>query len=169
MSFFSGALGLDLGLEQAGFEPICYNEIEKRFCETIRVNRPNVNLYDTDIRELNEKKLLKENSLKKGELFAIVGGPPCQAFSTAGRRKGLNDSRGNVFLHFINLIKELKPKYAIIENVRGLLSTPLKHRPHSQRGRGFPPLTLDESPGGALVHIISNLRNAGYKLSFYPL
>lgn len=63
--------------------------------------------------------------------------PLCQAFSTAGRRLGLNDDRGNVFLHFIQLIKELRPKYAIFENVRGLLSAPLLHRPHMERGNGF--------------------------------
>ena len=166
MSFFSGALGLDLGLEAAGLEPVSYNEIEKRFCETIKLNRPKIPLYDCDIRELTARKLLKNHGLRKGELFAIVGGPPCQTFSTAGKRGGLNDSRGNIFLHFIDLIEGLLPRYAIIENVRGLLSTPLKHRPHNQRGKGFAPLTPEESPGGALNHIISKLESAGYRLSF---
>ena len=96
----------------------------------------------------------------------LPGGPPCQAFSTAGKRGSLNDSRGNVFLHFIDLIEGMMPKYAIIENVRGLLSAPLKHRPHEQRGDGFTPLTKEELPGGALTHIISKLEKAGYKLSF---
>ena len=166
MSFFSGALGLDLGLEWAGLNPVLYNEIEKKFCETIRLNKPNVPLYDCDIRDLNAKKILKAHNIKKGELFAIVGGPPCQAFSTAGKRQGLNDERGNVFLHFVDLIREIMPQYAIIENVRGLLSAPLVHRPHHQRGKEFPPLTLEELPGGALAHIISELESAGYKLSF---
>ena len=166
MSFFSGALGLDLGLEKAGFEPISYNEIEKRFCETIKLNKPKTPLYDCDIRKLTPKILLKNHSLRKGELFAMVGGPPCQAFSTAGKREGLNDSRGNVFLHFIDLIEGLMPRYAVIENVRGLLSTPLKHRPHNRRGKGYAPLTGEESPGGALAHIISKLEKAGYRLSF---
>ena len=166
MSFFSGALGLDLGLEWAGLNPVLYNEIEKKFCKTIKLNKPNVPLYDCDIRDLNAKKLLKDHNIKKGKLFAIVGGPPCQAFSTAGKRQGLNDERGNVFLHFIDLIQEIMPQYAIIENVRGLLSAPLVHRPHNQRGKEFPPLTLEELPGGALAHIISKLESAGYKLSF---
>ena len=143
-----------------------YNEIEKAFCETIKLNNPKVPLYNCDIRNLTVKKILKNHGLKRGELFAITGGPPCQAFSTAGKRRGLNDSRGNVFLHFINLIEGIRPKYAIIENVRGLLSAPLKHRPHNKRGRGFPPLSMDESPGGALNHITKKLNNAGYQLSF---
>src|SRR5690554_508523 len=118
MSFFSGALGLDLGLEEAGLEPVSYNEIEKVFCNTIKINKPEVPLYDCDIRELTAEKLLKDHNLKTGELFAVAGGPPCQAFSTAGKRNSLNDERGNVFLHFIDIIEGLKPKYAIIENVR---------------------------------------------------
>ncbi len=165
-SFFSGALGLDLGLEGAGLKPAFYNEIEGRFCATIQLNRPRVPLYNCDIRELNAKKLLLAHGLKRGELFAVAGGPPCQAFSTAGKRRGLNDVRGNVFLHFIDLIEGLEPKYAIIENVRGLLSVPLKHRPHNRRGKGFPSLLAEESPGGALAHIISKFESIGYKLSF---
>ena len=144
MSFFSGALGLDLGLEEAGLEAVSFNEVEKVFCQTIRLNRPQVKLYESDIRELSAKQLLKDHQLKKGELFAVVGGPPCQAFSTAGKRNSLNDDRGNVFIHFIDLIEGLQPKYAVIENVRGLLSAALKHRPHEQRGDGFAPLTRDE-------------------------
>ena len=166
MSFFSGALGLDLGLEEAGLEPVSYNEIEKRFCETIKLNKPEVPLYDCDIRELTAKSLLKNHKLKKGELFAIVGGPPCQAFSTAGKRRSLQDERGNVFLHYIDIIEGMKPKYAIIENVRGLLSAPLSHRPHEKRGNDFAPLTIEESPGGALAHIIARLEKAGYKVTF---
>jgi DNA (cytosine-5)-methyltransferase 1 len=166
MSFFSGALGLDIGLENAGLEAVCYNEIEKKICKTIRANRPTTKLYECDIRELTAKKLMLDNNIKKGELFAVVGGPPCQAFSTAGKRKGLDDDRGNVFLHYIDLIEELRPKYAIIENVRGLLSTPLKHRPHNQRGKDFEPLTVEESAGGALAHILKKLESAGYTASF---
>ena len=166
MSFFSGALGLDLGLEEAGLEAVSYNEIEKVFCKTIKTNKPETHLYECDIRELNAKMLLKDHGLKKGELFAIVGGPPCQAFSTAGKRKSLQDERGNVFLHFIDIIEGMRPKYAIIENVRGLLSAAMKHRPHNERGEGFPALTVEESPGGALAHIIAKLEKAGYKASF---
>lgn len=165
MSFFSGALGLDLGLEESGFEPISYNEVEKVFCETIKLNKPDIKLYDTDIRNLSAEMLLKDHDLKRGELFAIVGGPPCQAFSTAGKRNSLNDDRGNVFLHFIDIIEGLQPKFAVIENVRGLLSAPMTHRPHHLRGEDNP-LTQDELPGGALAFIIKKLNKAGYTVSF---
>lgn len=97
LSFFSGALGLDLGLEQAGMKCLAVNEFDKQTCETIKKNKPDLKLYDCDIRELSAKKLMADLNLQPRELFAIVGGPPCQAFSTAGKRLGLADERGNVF------------------------------------------------------------------------
>ncbi len=166
VSFFSGALGLDLGLEGAGLKPLAANELDPIACETIRRNRPNLKLYDADIRELTARRMLRDLGMRRGELFLVVGGPPCQAFSTAGKRLGLNDERGNVFLHFIELLAGLRPKYFVIENVRGLLSAPLQHRPHEDRGPGFPALSPDEQPGGALRHIILALRSHGYAVSF---
>ena len=166
LSFFSGALGLDIGLERAGLRPLSVNEFDPVICETIRINRPHLRLYDFDIRRLSATFLCNDLGIHRGDLFAIVGGPPCQAFSTAGRRLGLNDDRGNVFLHFIHLILELQPKYAIFENVRGLLSAPLRHRPHELRGSGHPPLQDDEKPGGALLHILDLLEAGGYSTTF---
>jgi len=166
ISFFSGALGLDLGLENAGLNPIAVNEFDRSACATIQRNRSDVRLYAGDIRQLTANQLMRDLGLKQGDLFAIAGGPPCQAFSTAGRRLGLHDERGNVFLHFINLIAGLRPKYVIFENVRGLLSAPLKHRPHNQRGKDFAPLEQDELPGGALLYILELLEKEGYTTTF---
>lgn len=166
ISFFSGAQGLDLGLEKAGLECIAVNDADPVACRTARLNCPELTVYEGDIRGLTAPNLCSELKIEPSELFAIAGGPPCQAFSTAGRRLGLNDDRGNVFLHFIQLIKELKPKYAIFENVRGLLSAPLLHRPHVERGSGFPDLTEDELPGKALLHILELLELASYRTTF---
>lgn len=165
LSFFSGALGLDLGLEEAGWECLAVNEYDKKICETTKINKPDLKLYNCDARELTAKSLMKDLNLKKGELFAIVGGPPCQAFSTAGKRMGLNDDRGNVFLHFIDIIEGLQPKYAIIENVRGLLSAPLSHVPHKDRTEAYGK-DIQEKAGGALFLIIKRLEKAGYTVSF---
>lgn len=165
ISFFSGALGLDQGLEAAGLRCLAVNDVDRAAAETIRVNKPELRLYDCDIRELSSESIQKDIGIQPEELFAIVGGPPCQAFSTAGRRLGLNDERGNVFLHFIDLIRNLRPKYAIFENVRGLLSAPLSHRPHDQRGPRFKP-SEQEKPGGALLHILAKLKEAGYVTTF---
>jgi DNA (cytosine-5)-methyltransferase 1 len=166
LSFFSGALGLDLGLEKAGIDVLLASEIDKACRETISENKPDMALIK-DIRDYSAGDIRKQAGLKPKEpIDLVVGGPPCQAFSTAGRRLGFNDDRGNVFLTFIDRIRELKPRFAVIENVRGLLSAPLEHRPHEKRGFGYPPLTPEEEKGGALAHIINMLKKAGYSCSF---
>lgn len=164
LSFFSGALGMDIGLEQAGLNVVLACEIDKRCRETITMNDADVGLIG-DISRYNPSQILEWSGLKSDEVDVIVGGPPCQAFSTAGRRKGFEDDRGNVFLDFIDVILALRPKYAVIENVRGLLSAPLKHRPHVERSSSKP-LAQDELPGGALHHIIDVLEAGGYRVTF---
>jgi DNA (cytosine-5)-methyltransferase 1 len=166
VSFFAGGRGLDLGLEQSGWECLAANEFDKMACETIRANAPGLPLYAEDVRQVTAGRLIRDLGISSGELFAIVGGPPCQAFSTAGRRLGLNDERGNVFLHFLDLIDALRPKYAVFENVRGLLSAPLIHRPHVDRGPDDPELEEDEMAGGALKLILARLRRSGYEVTF---
>jgi len=161
-SFFTGAMGLDLGLEQAGWECVHANEHDPIACQTIRLNRPDLKLVEGDIRRILPSCV--SESLRSS-LDMVVGGPPCQAFSTAGKRLGLNDERGNVFLHFIELACAMHPKLIVIENVRGLLSAPLKHRPHAERGHGLEPLTSDEQPGGAFSRVLNLLCDAGYSVT----
>lgn len=166
LSFFSGAMGLDLGVEKAGFDIRLACEIDKFCRQTIALNKPNAALL-TDINEYSAKDIRKAAGLNNSEeIDLIMGGPPCQAFSTAGKRNGFNDDRGNVFLKYLELCLELQPKYFIIENVRGLLSCPMDHRPHDQRGEGFPDLGEDELKGGALNFIINRLEDSGYGYSF---
>ena len=166
LSFFSGAMGLDLGVEKAGFDIRLACEIDKYCRQTIALNRPDAALL-TDINEYSANDIREAAGLKKAEeIELIVGGPPCQAFSTAGKRNGFNDDRGNVFLKYLELCLELQPKYFLIENVRGLLSCPMDHRPHDQRGEDFPALGEDELKGGALNFIINRLRSSGYGYSF---
>ena len=165
LSFFSGAMGLDLGLELAGLETILTCEFDKWSRETIKKNRPELPVLG-DIWHHNAESVREAAGLSSTEeIDVIAGGPPCQAFSTAGNRKGFEDTRGNVFLHFIDLAIELQPRYLILENVRGLLSAAMKHRPHSERTEDRP-LLEDEQPGGALRHIVRNLKAKGYGVSF---
>lgn len=166
LSFFSGAMGLDIGLELSGFETLLACEIDKDSRQTIVTNKPQIALIG-DIRDYSAEQVKSFAGLgSNDDIDLIIGGPPCQAFSTAGKRKSFEDSRGNVFLYFIELALELAPKYLVIENVRGLLSAPLKHRPHIERGDEFPELTIEEQKGGALLHIISVLKDNGYSVSF---
>lgn len=167
LSFFSGAMGLDLGLEQAGFEVLLSCEIDNACRKTILKNKPQIALID-DINNYTAKEIRELAKLAPNdEIDLVVGGPPCQAFSTAGKRKGLDDERGNVFLKFLEVAIELAPKFIVIENVRGLLSAPLKHRPHNQRGIGFTSLTPEEEEkGGVLFHVLQKLRKEGYGVNF---
>lgn len=166
LSFFSGAMGMDLGLKKAGFQTLFASEIDKACRKTILRNDPNIALVG-DIREYTAKEVRFISGLGETEdIDLVVGGPPCQAFSTAGKRKGFEDERGNVFLTFIDMIIDLNPRFAVIENVRGLLSAPLKHRSHKERGEGYDELSIVEQPGGALFHIINKLEAAGYSISF---
>lgn len=166
LSFFSGCMGLDLGLEKEGIKVLLACEIDSAARKTIETNRPDTALIG-DIRNYSAAEIRAKAGLSSSdEIDVIVGGPPCQAFSSAGKRQGFNDERGNVFLTFIDLIIELQPRFAVIENVRGLLSAPLKHRPHEMRGKNFPKLSQEEERGGALVFIIQRLKRAGYSISF---
>lgn len=166
VSFFSGALGLDLGLERAGAIPLGYCEVDPVVGRTIRRNRPDVPLLGIDIRTLTPSSLRDQLGREAQGADLVVGGPPCQAFSTAGKRNSLADERGHVFLHFLDLAVALAPRLIVIENVRGLLSAPLRHRPHAHRGPGFPALSEDEMAGGALRHVVQRLESAGYGVTF---
>lgn len=166
LSFFSGAMGLDLGIEKAGFDIRLACEVDKFCRQTIALNKPNSALL-TDINNYSAHDIRQAAGLQDDtDIDLIMGGPPCQAFSTAGKRKGFNDDRGNVFLKFLELCLELKPKYFVIENVRGLLSCPMEHRPHDLRGEGYPELSEDELKGGALNYVLNRLENSGYGYSF---
>ena len=120
IELFAGAGGLALGLEQAGFEEVALIEIDKTACETLKLNRPKWNVLNEDIVEVSKRDLLKEFNLKEGELDLISGGYPCQSFSYAGKKLGLEDVRGTMFYYYAEFIKQLKPKMFFAENVKGL-------------------------------------------------
>lgn len=120
IELFAGAGGLALGLEQAGFEAVALVEIDKTACETLKVNRPNWNVIQEDIVEVSKRDLLKEFNLKEGELDLVSGGYPCQSFSYAGKKLGLEDVRGTMFYYYAEFIRQLKPKMFLAENVKGL-------------------------------------------------
>ncbi len=165
LSFFSGALGLDCGLEKAGIHPLLASEIEPNTRKTILLNKPEIGLIG-DINKYNAKEIRKYANISENqEIDLVIGGPPCQAFSTAGQRKGFQDARGNVFLTFIDRILELKPKYAVIENVRGILSAAFESEITTKKF-GFPPKTPEEKKGGALIYILDKLEKGGYTVSF---
>ncbi len=122
IELFAGAGGLALGLEQAGFEHIGLVEYNKAAAETLKKNRPNWYVLWEDVANVAERDLEQEFCIKKGELDLLSGGAPCQSFSYAGKRLGLNDVRGTMFYYYATFLRKLQPKFFIFENVRGLLN-----------------------------------------------
>ena len=122
IDLFAGAGGLALGLEQAGFEEIGLIEFDKDAADTLRINRPEWNVICDDIANISCKNLEEYFSIKKGELDLLSGGAPCQSFSYAGKRLGLEDARGTLFYHYAKFLEQLQPKMFLFENVRGLLT-----------------------------------------------
>jgi DNA (cytosine-5)-methyltransferase 1 len=111
----SGCGGLSTGFMRAGLKPILLNEINKTFCKTLENNHPGVKVVNQDMTKLN----LKEYD---GEVDVLAGGVPCQSFSQAGVRKGLEDPRGQLIIEFNRLINECNPNVFMIENVKGILT-----------------------------------------------
>ncbi|WP_322875585.1 DNA cytosine methyltransferase [Mycoplasmopsis felis] len=122
IELFAGAGGLAIGLEKAGFEHIGLVEIDKNAANTLRLNRTKWNVIQEDISILSNQDLEKKFNIKKFELDLLSGGAPCQSFSYAGKRLGLEDIRGTMFYHYAMFLEKLKPKFFLFENVKGLLS-----------------------------------------------
>ena len=122
IELFAGAGGLALGLEKSGFEAIGLIEINKYAAQTLKTNRPEWNVINEDIEKISSLDLEKYFNIKKGELDVLSGGAPCQSFSYAGKRLGLEDARGTLFYHYALFLEKLKPKMFIFENVKGLLT-----------------------------------------------
>jgi DNA (cytosine-5)-methyltransferase 1 len=109
----AGCGGLSSGFIKAGFKPLLINELQKTFCETLRKNHPGVLVKEGTMVDLDLKPY-------KGRVDILQGGVPCQAFSQAGERKGLEDPRGKLIVQFNKLINDCEPKMFLVENVKGL-------------------------------------------------
>lgn len=118
ISLFAGCGGFDLGFERAGFNVVWANEYDESIHETYRLNHPNTILNTSDIRTLS--------SCEIPDCDGIIGGPPCQAWSEGGKRLGIEDPRGQLFLEFIRIVQNKQPKFFVIENVQGILDN--KHK-----------------------------------------
>jgi len=115
LELFAGAGGLAIGLEKSGIKCEALNEIDKWACQTLRENRPNWNVLEGDIKTFDFRKY-------NNKVEIVTGGFPCQAFSYAGKKLGLEDARGTLFYEFARVVKEVNPLICIGENVKGLLS-----------------------------------------------
>ena len=141
ISLFSGAGGLDLGFEKAGFNTVWANEYDKDIWETFEKNFPHAQLDKRSITKI-------ESDEVPNDVVGIIGGPPCQSWSEAGALKGIDDKRGQLFFDFIRLLRDKKPLFFLAENVSGMLASR-----HSE----------------ALGNIKKLFKESGYNLSFKML
>ena len=124
LTLFAGGGGLDLGFAAAGFNLLFSSDIDSHSCETLKLNQGRQSFYKNhpvvcgDIVNLTKEKILQSTDEKPIDF--IIGGPPCQAFSIFGKRKGLEDPRGNLVYEYARIIDELKPRGFLFENVFGL-------------------------------------------------
>lgn len=115
LELFAGAGGMALGLEKAGLKSVLLNEIDAHACKTLRINRPEWNVVEGDVSQV-------DFTPYRDTVDVLAGGFPCQAFSYAGKKLGFEDTRGTLFFEFARAVKEINPKVLLAENVRGLLN-----------------------------------------------
>lgn len=147
LELFAGAGGLAYGLEKAGFSAIGLVEIDKYASQTLRLNRPQWNVIEKDIIDVVNEGVYSYID-KNIEVDLLSGGYPCQSFSYAGHKKGLDDVRGTMFYYYANILEQVKPKVFLAENVKGLLS---------------------HDGGKTLETMIEVFKGIGYNVSYYIL
>lgn len=154
IELFAGAGGLALGIERAGFDTIGLIEFDKDASDTLQFNRPNWRVINDDIANISCLDLPEYFGIAKGELDLLSGGAPCQSFSYAGKRLGLEDARGTLFYHYAKFLEQLQPKMFLFENVRGLLT--------HDKGRTYKTITdIFESTGYTIQKQVLNAWDYG--------
>jgi len=160
ISLFTGAMGLDLGFELEDFQIRVFLDKDPVVVENLKVNRPGVPVISRDICCVPTSEILERAGLKVGEATVVTGGPPCQPFSTAGRRQSINEKRGKVLFEFIRVVRESQPMFFVFENVTGLLSAALKHISFYERiKKKEEELAPEERLGSAFELVLEEFRN----------
>ncbi len=154
VDLFAGVGGLSYGFaHDKNFEIIAANEILPNMAKAYELNHPAVKVYCKDIKDFGISDLQQDFNIKKGDIDIVVGGPPCQAYSTVGKRL-IDDPRGKLFQEYYRVLGEIKPKLFVFENVRGLLSM--------QNGELIKTIiSLFESLGYKVVHKVLNSADYG--------
>lgn len=157
-------MGLDLGIEAAGFDVRFAADNMPAAVQTAKKNRPLLPVFGGDVSGLTAETICELSGLEIGDIDLLAGGPPCQSFSTAGRRLGLDDAlKGPLVFEFVRLIKELRPRAFLMENVKGLLSasTTWRELPYNNNGK-----IVDEHHGSLFRELWARLNDIGYSVGF---
>jgi len=170
ISLFSGAMGLDLGLEMTGrYEVVACVEKDAAACATIRANiaagrlPSTLRVYEGSVEDFDPAVILRDIGLEPGELDLLVGGPPCQTYSTAGKRGSVSDPRGTLIWQFLRFVEGMKPKFFLMENVRAIMAASLL-----PKARGSDdPRTEKGSVVKAFADDLRNLKGAAYGLNVF--
>lgn len=170
VSLFTCGMGLDIGFSKAGFVTRYTNDITKFACDTIRENRADTHCDEADITEIGSEQILERSGIGRGEADIVIGGPPCQSFSTAGARRGFDDRRGIVLLQYIRVINDIQPKFFVFENVTGILSASKKHVSFYDRMSAKRQATGDERYGSLFESILDEFAKLdGYRIRWRVL
>ena len=144
VELFAGSGGLGTGFSNAGFNIISANDVWEPAGKTYVANHPNVKYIVKDIAQLTGDELLDGTGYKKTDVDVIIGGPPCQGFSTLGKRF-IDDPRNKLFKEYVRIVNEIRPKFFVMENVSGILSM---------------------EGGKVLENILKSFTEIGYKLEY---
>ena len=161
ISLFTCGMGMDIGFEKAGFKTVYANDITKFACNTIRRNKPGLHCDEGDITDIRSEEILERAGIQKEDVDVVIGGPPCQSFSTAGMRRGLEDKRGMALLEFIRIVRDVQPKFFVFENVAGLVSAAKKHVSFYDRMSNGRKLDRDHEYGSLFADILLEFKRIG--------
>jgi DNA-cytosine methyltransferase len=154
IDLFCGVGGLTLGFESANFETLFANDFDSKIANSYKKNFPKVPFYDGDITLLDYQKISKECNLSIGDIDVIMGGPPCQGYSMANRKRIESDERNLLFLEFVKCVEYFKPKCFLIENVVGMKEESIYHD------------NENKSVVNTIRDYFNNLDNVKYKIGF---
>jgi len=177
ISLFTGAMGLDLGFELEGFETRVIVENDRAAVDTIKLNRPGIPVImrengkrgsrPASIEDVPTHEILQSAGLDVEEATVLIGAPPCEPYSTAGRRNGKADHRSDGIKEFIRVINEARPRYFVMEEVDSLLSAAIRHIPFYERIRKpVEQLAPEERLGSFFAEVMDDFISTGYNLSF---
>jgi DNA (cytosine-5)-methyltransferase 1 len=171
VSLFSGAGGLDEGLIDAGWEILAQMDLDEDAVASLTARSAatarSCTIIQSAIEATAPRNLKQLLGIRKGELDLLAGGPPCQPFTTTGLRQAINDRRAEtLFPAYLHYVDEFEPRSILIENVDGLLSAALRHRPLALRHSAFGPLKRPEQKGSFLHWFLSQMATRGYAVAW---